>query len=787
MIDNRLNILALRDVVIFPGVVSSLLVGRDLSVQAIEDANQNKQDVVLLLQKSSSQESITEDNLYDVGVVAKILQIIVLANNSIKILVEVKHRVKISNIISKPFLNAEVEALQSEEVSKIQNDVYLKNTKDVFEKYITISQNVSKGTQTILSSLKSASRYLDMVMEYLNLSLEEKQEYLETFSVLERSKKVIDKINKEIDWLEVENELRKSIKDDIEEDKASYVREKKLKALQKIIGPKAANDSDNIDDLEKRLQKLPIDKSVKSRLLGDFSKLKSMSPVSAEAMVIRSHLEWVVDIPWNKHSKVNTKLNLAKEILDRDHFGLSDIKQRILEHLAVHIRSKQANSGAILCFVGPPGVGKTSLGKSIAEAMGRKYVRIALGGVRDEAEIRGHRKTYIGAMPGRIIKAMKRSEVVNPLILLDEVDKLGMDFRGDPASALLEVLDPEQNKHFNDHYLEIDYDLSKVVFIATANTLDIPDALLDRMEVINLTGYTEEEKLKIAQKYLLPKSIEKSGLKENEISVSDKAILEVIRGYTKEAGVRAVEKCLAKLCRKVVYELVKNEKNKKAKSSITVNNLKKYLGPIKFEDDLAFTEDKVGLVNGMAWTSVGGVLLTIEALSVYGKGEFKYTGSLGDVMQESMQAALTVVKSRAEFFAIDLEKLSKIDIHVHVPEGATQKDGPSAGAAICVAIISALTGAAVKKSIAITGEITLRGELLKIGGLKEKLLAAMRSGVKLAIIPESNLVDLEEFAHLFKNKLEIRSFKWIDEVLSCMLVQSEKKSNIVHRSSSLEN
>jgi ATP-dependent Lon protease len=511
-----------------------------------------------------------------------------------------------------------------------------------------------------------------------------------------------------------------------------------------------------------------------------------MSPASAEAMVIRSHLEWVVDIPWKNASKVNKNLDLAKDILDRDHFGLKDIKQRSWEHLAVHIKSKQASSGAILCFVGPPGVGKTSLGKSIAEAMGRKYIRIALGGVRDEAEIRGHRKTYIGAMPGRIIKAMKRSGVTNPLILLDEIDKLGMDFRGDPASALLEVLDPEQNKSFNDHYLELDYDLSKVVFIATANTLDIPDALLDRMEVINLTGYIDEEKFKIAKNYLLPKSMEKTGVDAKELSVSDKVIFSIIQGYTRESGVRAVEKCLTKICRKVAYDLVKNSKKAKKKQIITVGNLKKYLGVVKFEDDIAFTEDKVGLVNGMAWTSVGGVLLTIEALAIHGKGDFKYTGSLGDVMQESMQAALTVVKSRSEFLSIDVAKLAKLDIHVHVPEGATPKDGPSAGAAICVAIVSALTGVAVKKSIAITGELTLRGELLKIGGLKEKLLAALRAGAKLAIIPESNLSDLEEISYLFKNKLEIRAYKWIDEVLACMLVNNKVDKNIT-KSSSLEN
>jgi ATP-dependent Lon protease len=766
----RLNVLALRDTILLPGTVGSLIAGRKISLEAIDAAVLAEEDVFLLAQKDASIESPAEADLFEVGIVARILQVLKLPDNAIKLLVEAKYRAQRTRLIETPVLSAELECVH--EVPP--DEALVKNYRTVlassFEEYLKMSEHVSSEAMLLLKGVEDLGLYADTIASHLLTSIEEKQMIVETLDVTERIKSVIKILKRETEWLHVENDLRLSVKEEIEADQTAYVKEKRLKAIQRLLEGQQNDSVDELEQLRQAIEALPITKGTKSKLLSDCDKLKTMPAASAEATVIRTHLDWIVEVPWTQQSKVNIQIKQAEKRLNQDHYGLEKVKERILEHIAVQIKSTAPIKGPILCLVGPPGVGKTSLGQSIANAMGREFVRIALGGVRDEAEIRGHRKTYIGAMPGRIIKAMKRAGVVNPLILLDEVDKMGMDFRGDPASALLEVLDPEQNFRFNDHYLEVDYDLSQVMFLTTANTTEIPAALLDRMEVIRLSSYTEEEKLKISKRFLMEKCSKAAGLNSKELHISETAMRQIIRGYTQEAGVREVERLISKVCRKVTKSIVDKTQTKSC-TRVTVRQLTGLLGVQRYDMEQVFGRDQVGLVHGMAWTAAGGVLLTIEAIAVLGKGKSQYTGSLGEVMKESMQAALSVMRSRAEYFGVDPVFLKTHDLHVHVPEGATPKDGPSAGIAVCTALISVMTGVSVKSDVVMTGEITLRGEVLKIGGLKEKLLAAIRVGAKIAIIPKANLPDVSELKSLIQGKLTLCPVQWIDEVLKIALVE----------------
>lgn len=766
-----LSVLALRDTILLPGTVGSLIAGRQISLEAIDAAVLAEEDVFLLAQKDGSVESPKETDLFEVGVVARILQVLKLPDNAIKLLVEAKYRAQRTRLIEVPFLSAELKSVCEVPPDAALAENYRKMLASSFEEYLKMSEHVSSEAMLLLKGVEDLGLYADTIASHLLTSVEEKQMIVETLDVTERIKSLIKILKREIEWLHVENDLRLSVKEEIEADQTAYVKEKRLKAIQRLLGGQHSDSLDELEQLRQAIEALPITQATKSKLLSECNKLKAMPAASAEATVIRAHLDWIVEVPWTQQSKMNMQLKEAEKRLNEDHYGLEPVKERILEHIAVQIKSASPIKGSILCLVGPPGVGKTSLGQSIARAMGREFVRIALGGVRDEAEIRGHRKTYIGAMPGRIIKAMKQAGVVNPLILLDEVDKMGMDFRGDPASALLEVLDPEQNCRFNDHYLEVDYDLSQVMFVSTANTTEIPAALLDRMEVIRLSSYTEEEKLKISKQFLVEKCIKAAGLNSDELHISEAAMRQIIRGYTQEAGVREMERLIGKVCRKVTKSIV-DETQTKSFTRVTVRHLAGLLGAQRYDMEEVFGRDQVGLVHGMAWTSAGGVLLTIEAIAVLGKGKFQYTGSLGEVMKESMQAALSIMRSRAEYFGIDPVFLKTHDLHVHVPEGATPKDGPSAGIAVCTALISVMTGVSVKRGVVMTGEITLRGEVLKIGGLKEKLLAAIRAGAKIAIIPKANLPDVSEFKSLIQGKLTLCPVQWIDEVLKVALVES---------------
>ncbi len=766
-----LPLLPLRDVVVYPHMVIPLFVGREKSINALELAMSEDKQILLVAQKNATVDDPSLDDIYRVGTLATILQLLKLPDGTVKVLVEGSDRVE---IISTKELDscylAEVQPLQSESITKAQAQLLVKTTLSQFEQYVNLGKKVPNDVLTSVNGIEDPSRLADTIAAHLSLSLDKKQQILEIPSVSIRLEHLIALMDAEIDLLQVEKRIRGRVKKQMEKSQREYYLNEQMKAIQKELGDGDEAPSE-IEALQAKINKAGMPKAAEEKALGELHKLKMMSPMSAEASVLRTYIDWLVNVPWKKRSKVHLDLAKAEEILNQDHYGLTDVKERILEYLAVQKRVKKSK-GPVLCLVGPPGVGKTSLGESIAKATNREFIRMALGGVRDEAEIRGHRRTYIGSMPGKLIQKISKSGVKNPLFLLDEIDKMGMDSRGDPASALLEVLDPEQNHTFNDHYLEVDYDLSDVMFICTSNSMNIPTPLLDRMEVIRISGYTEDEKLNIAKRYLVPKQQKNNGLETNEMEIKEEALRDIIRYYTREAGVRGLEREIAKISRKIVKLASLN----KVEKPIIVNSetLEKYLGVHKFDYGLAEKESQVGMVTGLAWTQVGGELLNIEAVIVPGKGLHVKTGSLGDVMQESIQAATTVVRSRAKSLGIPVSFMQKHDMHIHVPEGATPKDGPSAGIGMCTAMVSVLTGIPVRADVAMTGEINLRGQVLRIGGLKEKLLAAHRGGIKTIIIPHENERDLREIAENVLADLTIKPVKWIDDVLAIALESSPK-------------
>jgi ATP-dependent Lon protease len=763
----ELPMLPLRDVVVFPHMVIPLFVGREKSIKALEAAMDGNKEIVLVAQKDAAEEDPGVGDIFSVGTLSNILQMLKLPDGTVKVLVEGAARVSIENIRDNAFLSAEVSPIISESVSASENEALVRTLGSEFENYGKLSKKVPAEILKTLSGISDVVRLVDTIAAHLELKVPEKQELLEAASVSERVDALMGKIDNEIDLIQVERRIRGRVKKQMEKSQREYYLNEQMKAIQKEMGSLGEGGSE-FDEMERKIASSGMTEEARKKAESEVTKLKMMSPMSAEATVVRGYIEWITSLPWKKRSKVRHDLVKAKEILEEDHFGLDEVKERILEYLAVQSRVRKLK-GPVLCLVGPPGVGKTSLGQSIARATNRKYTRMALGGVRDEAEIRGHRRTYIGSLPGKLVQKISKVGVKNPLFLLDEIDKMGMDHRGDPASALLEVLDPEQNHTFNDHYLEVDYDLSDVMFVCTSNSMNIPTALLDRMEIIRIPGYTEDEKLKIAQKYLLPKQKENNGLKDAELNVSEDALRSVVRYYTKEAGVRGLEREIAKVCRKVVK--LRLLKDPAAPEVITEENLGDLLGVRKFSYGVAEQEDRVGQVTGLAWTQVGGELLTIECAALKGKGKVVKTGSLGDVMQESIQAALTVVRSRSQALGLDEGFYEKNDVHIHVPEGATPKDGPSAGIAMCTALVSSLTGIPVRSDVAMTGEITLRGQVLAIGGLKEKLLAAHRGGIKRVVIPEENRKDLKEIPENILESIEVFPVTWIDEVFEIALTQ----------------
>ncbi|ASK77730.1 endopeptidase La [Paraphotobacterium marinum] len=765
---NDIPVLPLRDVVVYPYMVIPLFVGREKSIRCLEAAMNSNKEILLIAQRDASEEDPIKDNLYEIGTIATILQLLKLPDGTVKVLVEGKNRVKLINLSDDDYFLGQTKIVNEIEIDEKDQDVLLRTVINQFENFVKLNKKIPPEVLTSLNGIDDLSRLADTIAAHMPLKMEDKQKVLEINDIRERLEFLMALMESEVEILEVEKKIRGRVKKQMEKSQKEYYLNEQMKAIQKELG-ELDDVPDEFEQLKNKISKSKMPKEALNKTEQELNKLKMMSPMSAEATVVRSYIEWMTAVPWFKRSKVKKDLSKAEYILNEDHYGLERVKERILEYLAVQSRINKLK-GPILCLVGPPGVGKTSLGQSIAKATGRKYVRMALGGVRDEAEIRGHRRTYIGSMPGKIIQKMTKVEVKNPLFLLDEIDKMSSDMRGDPASALLEVLDPEQNNAFNDHYLEVDYDLSDVMFVATSNSMTIPGPLLDRMEVIRLSGYTEDEKLNIAKNHLLDKQIERNGLKKDEITIDDSALLGIIRYYTREAGVRGLEREISKLCRKAVKEILLNQKMKNV--HIELDNLKDYLGVQRFDYGKAENENRVGQVTGLAWTEVGGDLLTIETESMIGKGKLTYTGSLGDVMQESIQAAMTVVRSRSEKLGINSDFYEKRDIHVHVPEGATPKDGPSAGIAMCTALVSSLTGNPVNSEVAMTGEITLRGEVLPIGGLKEKLLAAHRGGIKLVIIPKENERDLEEIPENVKADLNIKCVQWIDEVLSLALINN---------------
>ena len=763
---NELPLLPLRDVVVYPHMVTPLFVGRGKSIEALERAMVSDKQVLLVAQRNPSVDDPTAEDVYSIGTIASILQLLKLPDGTVKVLVEGVERANIEAVDDlDTFFRARIVPMAEEELSGKEADILIRSTIDQFEKYVNLSKKVPAEVITSLSGIDDPGRLADTVAAHMALELPQKQTILEMASVRERIEHLLNLMDAEVDVIEVEKKISGRVKKQMEQSQREYYLNEQMKAIQKELGD-LGEEVNEIDELEKKIHAVGMPKEVEEKARAELGKLKMMSPMSAEASVLRAYIDWMLKVPWKKRSKVRHDLARAEEVLEKDHFGLEEVKERILEYLAVQQRVKKIK-GPILCLVGPPGVGKTSLGESIARATNREFVRMALGGVRDEAEIRGHRRTYIGSLPGKLIQKMAKVGVKNPLFLLDEVDKMGMDNRGDPASALLEVLDPEQNNHFNDHYLEIDYDLSDVMFVCTSNSMNIPGPLLDRMEVIRIPGYTEDEKLNIALRYLIPKQMEANGLKESEINIKPDAIRDIVRYYTREAGVRGLEREIAKLCRKVVTSHVKKKSVKV--DVIGPDSLENLLGVRKFDFGRAENKDQIGQVTGLAWTQVGGELLTIESSAVAGKGRMIKTGSLGDVMQESIQAALTVVRSRAQSLGVAPDYHEKVDIHIHVPEGATPKDGPSAGIAMCTALVSVLTGIPVRADVAMTGEITLRGEVLRIGGLKEKLLAAHRGGIKTVIIPAENERDLKEIPDNIKEDLTIKPVQWIDDVLQIAL------------------
>ena len=763
-----LPVLPLRDVVVFPYMVMPLFVGRAKSISALDEAMNEGKQLLLVSQKQADLEEPTVDDVFDVGTIANIIQLLKLPDGTVKVLVEGQQRAKINQLNdSEDHFSAEVTPIETTFGDEKELDVVKAAVLNEFESYLQLNKKIPADVLGALQRIDDADRLADTMAAHIPVTVRHKQSVLELADVQERLEYLLGMMESEADILQVEKRIRGRVKKQMEKSQRNYYLSEQIKAIRKEMDDGESEDTiDEVEQLRQKVEAAGMPADVREKVESELQKLKMMSAMSAEATVVRSYVEWMLQVPWHKRTKVKKDIAKAQQVLDADHYGLERVKERILEYLAVQARLNKIK-GPILCLVGPPGVGKTSLGQSIANATGRKYVRMALGGVRDEAEIRGHRKTYIGALPGKLIQKMAKVGVKNPLFLLDEIDKMSSDMRGDPASALLEVLDPEQNTTFNDHYLEVDYDLSDVMFVATSNSMNIPGPLLDRMEVIRLSGYTEDEKLNIAMQHLLQKQIERNGLKKGELTIEENAILDIIRYYTREAGVRGLEREISKICRKAVKNLLVNPKVK----SITVNsdNLHDYLGVKRFEFGKADTQNRVGEVTGLAWTEVGGDLLTIETASVVGKGKLTFTGSLGDVMKESIQAAMTVVRARAEKLGINSEFHEKRDIHIHVPDGATPKDGPSAGIAMCTALVSCLTGNPVRADVAMTGEISLRGKVLPIGGLKEKLLAAHRGGIKTVLIPKDNVKDLEEIPDNVKENLAIHAVETIDEVLGLAL------------------
>ena len=767
---NEVPVLPLRDVVVYPHMVIPLFVGREKSIQALDTAMQNNKQILLIAQKSADIDEPTINDVHEIGTLATILQLLKLPDGTIKVLVEGAQRARVEDLHeSDDFFVASYKLLEDVPAEDERElEILSRSILNVFDQYVKLNKKVPAEILTSLAGIDEPSRLSDTIAAHMSLKLDEKQKILEIADVHERLEYLMGLIDAEIDMLQIEKRIRGRVKQQMEKSQREYYLNEQMKAIQKELGD--MDDVPNeIEDLEKRIEEAGMSKEAHKKATNELSKLKMMSPMSAEATVVRNYIDWLADCPWKKKSKIRKDLAGAEEVLNDDHYGLEKVKERILEYLAVQQRVNKLK-GPILCLVGPPGVGKTSLGQSIARATNRKYTRMALGGVRDESEIRGHRRTYIGSLPGKVIQNLSKVGTRNPLFLLDEIDKMAADFRGDPASALLEVLDPEQNHTFADHYLEVDFDLSDVMFVATANTMNIPAPLLDRMEVIRLPGYTEDEKVAIARNYLLPKQMESNGLKEDELNISQSALTDIVRFYTREAGVRSMEREIAKICRKVVKDAVLKSSKGKV-TSVTSRNIEKYLGVKRFRYGVAEENDQVGQVNGLAWTEVGGELLTIEAAVMPGKGKLSHTGQLGDVMQESIQAAMTVIRSRSASLGLAPDFHEDKDIHVHVPEGATPKDGPSAGIGMCTALASAITGIPVRANVAMTGEITLRGEVLPIGGLKEKLLAAHRAGIATVLVPYENEKDLTEIPKNILSKLDIKPVRWIDEVLEYALTE----------------
>lgn len=763
--ENLHPLLPLRDVVVFPHMVIPLFVGRTKSIKALENAMDAGRGIVLVAQKSAAKDDPHTDDMYQIGSMANILQMLKLPDGTVKVLVEGTQRVKLLRVVDLgSHYDAEVEVFTTEAGSNSESEAMRRALIAQFDQYVKLNKKVPPEILTSLASIDDAGRLADTIAAHLPLKLEQKQEVLEVLNVAKRLEHLLGLLEAEIDILQVEKRIRGRVKRQMEKSQREYYLNEQVKAIQKELGE--GEDGADLDELEKKIKTAHMSKEGRTKAESELKKLRLMSPMSAEASVVRNFIDVLVALPWKKKTKISEDLKQAETVLEEDHYGLDKVKERIMEYLAVQQRVDKLKA-PILCLVGPPGVGKTSLGQSIARATNRKFVRMALGGVRDESEIRGHRRTYIGSMPGKILQNMSKVGVKNPLFLLDEVDKMGTDMRGDPSSALLEVLDPEQNSSFVDHYVEVEYDLSDVMFVATANSLNIPDALLDRMEIIFVSSYMEGEKINIATRYLVPKSIKNNGLKLEEIHIAESALRDIVRYYVREAGVRGLEREISKICRKVVKALLLKAKD--GKVTITSRNLDKYLGVRRYSYGVAEKNNQVGQVTGLAWTEVGGELLTIEAAVLPGKGKTTTTGKLGDVMQESIQAALSVVRSRAQRLGIDPEFYQKTDLHIHLPEGATPKDGPSAGAGMCTAIVSALTGIPVRADVAMTGEITLRGEVLPIGGLKEKMIAAQRGGIKIVLIPQENIKDLAEIPDNIKNKLDIHPVKWIEEVLELAL------------------
>lgn len=760
-------VLPLRDIVVFPHMIVPLFVGREKSIRALEEAMQENKQILLVTQKNAADDDPKPEDIYDVGTLANILQLLKLPDGTVKVLVEGVARAGLTQFIDRGvYLQADAEILQEIVDDEVEVEALARSVVADFENYVKLNKKISPEVISAVSQIENSSKLADTIASHLTIKLSEKQEMLALLSIRERLEKALSFMESEISVLQVEKRIRSRVKRQMEKTQREYYLNEQMKAIQKELG-EGEDGRDELKELEETVKKTRLTKEAREKALSEIKKLRSMSPMSAEATVVRNYLDWLLTIPWGKKSKIKKDLTFAEEVLDKEHFGLDKVKERIVEYLAVQSRAMKIK-GPILCLVGPPGVGKTSLARSIAKATGREYVRMSLGGVRDESEIRGHRRTYIGSMPGKIVQSMKKAKRSNPLFLLDEIDKMGQDFRGDPSSALLEVLDPEQNSTFMDHYLEVEYDLSDVMFVTTANTLNIPSPLLDRMEIIRIAGYTEDEKLEIVKRHLLPKVISEHALRADEFSIDDEAIRVVIQNYTREAGVRNLERELMKLARKSVTEIIKT--GEKA-VHITRENIAGYLGVERFRFGHIEGEDQIGIVTGLAWTEVGGELLTIEGVMMAGKGRMTVTGNLRDVMKESISAAASYVRSRAVDFGIEPPLFDKRDIHVHVPEGATPKDGPSAGIAMMTAIVSIMTGIPVRKDVAMTGEITLRGRVLPIGGLKEKLLAALRGGIKTVLIPEENAKDLIEIPDNVKNNMDIIPVSHASEVLHNALVR----------------